>query len=178
MRSLILLAGLLAASAAAATEIHCKGNEQNLETYLKMDDVLFHQRDADRVLEFYAPEFISHNSDAGGSGATKRTAESMKPMWINSKKNQPDRKLRNDLILCVADLVVVRVTVTGTPTNEMYGVPASGKAYSTSAIDIFRFKDGKVVERWGNNDSVGMLSQLGLLLPFAEAQAKAAGKTP
>ena len=174
----ILAAGLLAAASASATEIHCKGNEKNLETYLKMDDVLFHQRDADRVLEFYAPEFISHNSDQGGSGATKRTAESMKPMWINSKKSQPDRKLHNDLILCIADLVVVRVTVTGTQTGPSMGLPATGKKYSTSAIDIFRFKDGKVVERWGNSDTIGMLSQLGLLLPFAEAQAKAAEKTP
>ncbi|MDX2145374.1 MAG: ester cyclase [Rhodospirillaceae bacterium] len=178
MRFALLVAAVAFAAPAAAVEIHCQGNEKNLETYLKMDDVLFHQRDADRVLEFYAPEFISHNSDQGGSGATKRTAESMKPMWINSKKSQPDRKLRNDLILCAADLVVVRVTITATQTGPMFGLPATGKAYSTTATDIFRFKDGKVVERWGNNDGIGMLSQLGLLLPFAEALAKGVEKTP
>ena len=39
----------------------------------------------------------------------------------------------------------------------------TGRAYKTSAIDIYRFKDNKVVERWGNNDGVTLLRQLGLL---------------
>ena len=179
IRSILLAVSVIGAAvaSAAATEIHCAGNEKNRDTYLKMDDVLFDQRDADRVLEFYAPEFISHNTDEGGAGQAVRTAESMKPMWISSKKNQPDRKLNNELILCAGDLVVVRVTMTATQTGPLYGMPATGKAYKTTSTDIFRFKDGKVVERWGNNDGIGMLSQLGLLLPFAQAQAaKAAEK--
>jgi len=176
MRFIILAAGLLVAASASATETHCKGNEKNLETYLKMHDALFMQRDAERVLEFYAPEFISHNSDSGGGGAAKVKAERMKPMWIDSKKNQPDRVLTNDLIMCAGDLVMARVTVTGTQTGPMWGMPATGKAFSTSAMDIYRFKDGKVVERWGNSDGIAMLSQLGLLLPFAQAQAAKAEK--
>jgi hypothetical protein len=31
------------------------------------------------------------------------------------------------------------------------------------ATDIYRFKDNKVVERWGNNDGVTLLRQPGLL---------------
>ena len=84
MRSFLLAAIVCAVAApAVAIETQCKGNEKNLETYLKMYDVLFMKRDESRVLEFYAPEFVSHNSDAGGGGAETRTAESMKPMWID-----------------------------------------------------------------------------------------------
>ncbi len=177
MRSFLLAAIVCAVAApAVAMETQCKGNEKNLETYLKMYDVLFMKRDESRVLEFYAPEFVSHNSDAGGGGAETRTAESMKPMWIDSKKNQPDRVMINELILCAANLVVARVTMKGTQTGPLFGMTATGKTYSTTATDIYRFKDGKVVERWGNNDGIGMLSQLGLLLPFAEAQAARAEK--
>ena len=177
MRSFLLAAIVCAVAApAVAIETQCKGNEKNLETYLKMYDVLFMKRDESRVLEFYAPEFVSHNSDAGGGGAETRTAESMKPMWIDSKKNQPDRVMINELILCAGNLVVARVTMKGTQTGPLFGMTATGKTYSTTATDIYRFKDGKVVERWGNNDGIGMLSQLGLLLPFAEAQAARAEK--
>ncbi|MSO98617.1 MAG: hypothetical protein EXR11_10430 [Rhodospirillaceae bacterium] len=177
MRSIMLAAILsFAAVGASATETHCQGNEKNLETYLKMHDVLFMQRDAERAGEYYAPEFISHNSDEGGGGIVKMKPDDLKPMWINSKKNQPDRVLINDVILCAGDVVVARVTMTGTHTGPMFGMPATGKKYSTSATDIYRFKDGKVVERWGNNDGIGMLSQLGLLLPFAQAQAARAEK--
>ena len=177
MRSFLLAAIVCAVAApAVAIETQCKGNEKNLETYLKMYDVLFMKRDESRVLEFYAPEFVSHNSDAGGGGAETRTAESMKPMWIDSKKNQPDRVMINELILCAGNLVVARVTMKGTQTGPLFGMTATGKTYSTTATDIYRFKDGKVVERWGNSDGIGMLSQLGLLLPFAEAQAARAEK--
>jgi len=177
VRSFLLAAIVCAVAApAVAIETQCKGNEKNLETYLKMYDVLFMKRDESRVLEFYAPEFVSHNSDAGGGGAETRTAESMKPMWIDSKKNQPDRVMINELILCAGNLVVARVTMKGTQTGPLFGMTATGKTYSTTATDIYRFKDGKVVERWGNNDGIGMLSQLGLLLPFAEAQAARAEK--
>jgi predicted ester cyclase len=171
MRAVLFAVLASFAAPALATEIHCQGNEKNLATYLKMHDVLFMQRDETRVLEFYAPEFFSHNSDEGGGDKVTRTAESMKPMWINSKRNMPDRVLVNDLILCAGDLVVARVTVTGTQTGPMFGMPATGKKFSNTATDIFRFRDGKVVERWGNNDGIAMLSQLGLLLPFAQAQA-------
>ena len=177
MRSFLLAAIVCAVAApAVAMETQCKGNEKNLETYLKMYDVLFMKRDESRVLEFYAPEFVSHNSDARAGGAETRTAESMKPMWIDSKKNQPDRVMINELILCAGNLVVARVTMKGTQTGPLFGMTATGKTYSTTATDIYRFKDGKVVERWGNNDGIGMLSQLGLLLPFAEAQAARAEK--
>lgn len=177
MRSFLLAAIVYAVAApAVAIETQCKGNEKNLETYLKMYDVLFMKRDESRVLEFYAPEFVSHNSDAGGGGAETRTAESMKPMWIDSKKNQPDRVMINEIILCAGNLVVARVTMKGTQTGPLFGMTATGKTYSTTATDIYRFKDGKVVERWGNSDGIGMLSQLGLLLPFAQAQAARAEK--
>jgi len=73
--------------------------------------------------------------------------------------------------LCAGDLVIARVTMQGTQTGPLFGMPATNKKYSTTATDVYRFKDGKVVERWGNNDGIGMLSQLGLLLPFAQMQA-------
>ncbi|NKB44266.1 MAG: hypothetical protein GKS03_08315 [Alphaproteobacteria bacterium] len=40
--------------------------------------------------------------------------------------------------------------------------PPNGRRYETSATDTYRFKNGKVIERWGNNDSIAMIRQLGL----------------
>ena len=36
------------------------------------------------------------------------------------------------------------------------------RAFKFTAMDIFRFKDGMVVERWGNSDSLILIRQLGL----------------
>ena len=166
MRTLLKSAALataLMSIPAAATEILCDGHEENLQTYLDMTRILFNERDHTRAAEFYADEFISHNTDEGGLGTSIRNPEHMQRIWINSKRNSPDRVLINDLIVCNGDVVVARVTLKGTRlTGPMEGNPSNGRRYETSAIDIYRFKDGKVVERWGNNDSIAMIRQLGL----------------
>jgi predicted ester cyclase len=178
MRKFIMAATTLTmlAAPAVAGETYCKGNEKNLETYLHMHKVLFMERDETRAGEFYAAEFISHNADEGGSATVKLKPDALKPMWIDSKKNMPDRVLTNDLIICHDDFVTVRVTVTGTQTGPFFGMPAPNKKVNFTAIDIYRFKDGKVVERWGNGDGITMLKQLGVLLPYAQMEAAKAAK--
>ncbi len=173
---LAVAASVAFSASAFAGDTYCKGNEKNLATYLEMHKVLFMQRDETRAGEFYAPEFISHNADEGGSKTVTLKPDALKPMWIDSKKNMPDRVLTNDLIVCAEDFVIVRVTVTGTQTGPFFGMPAPNKKVNFTAIDIYRFKDSKVVERWGNGDGMTMLSQLGVLLPYAQMEAAKAEK--
>jgi len=45
------------------------------------------------------------------------------------------------------------------------GHDATGKAIKVRGMQISRFQDGKLVERWGSRDELGMLSQLGLVSP-------------
>ena len=140
-----------------SAEIVCDGSEENLKTYLNMTRILFNERDHERAREFYAETFISHNVDGGGLGTEVRTPDHMKRIWIHSKENSPNRQLINDLIVCKGDLVIARVTLKGTRVKgNMEGNPPNGRRYETSATDIYRLKDGKVVERWGNNDSIAI----------------------
>jgi len=54
--------------------------------------------------------------------------------------------------------------VHGTDNAGYEGNPPTGKSYSISATDIYRFENGKVVERWGNSDLVSMYKQIGYKL--------------
>jgi len=63
--------------------------------------------------------------------------------------------------------LIARVVLTSKMTGAMGAQAATGKTARISATDIYKFKDGKVVERWGNADNVGQLWQLGLQLPPA-----------
>lgn len=178
--SLVALAALPPAAqgaepaAAKATKpvISCDGNEKNLQTYLKIHDVLFMQRDATRVGEFYAPEVISHNLDSGGGGARPVKNADMAAMWTASKKYDPKRVLADDLILCTGPYVVVRTTMHGSDNFGYEGNKPTGKPYSISATDIYRFENGKVVERWGNADLVSMFRQIGYTLTPPAAPTK------
>lgn len=161
-----------AAASPAKPVIACKGSERNLKQYLQMHDVLFMQRDGSRVDEFYAPELISHDFDSGGGHAITVKNSALVGMWAASKKNDPGRVLADNLIICQGQFVIVRTTVHGTDNAGYEGNPPTGKSYSISATDIYRFENGKVVERWGNSDLVSMYKQIGYKLVPPAAAAK------
>ena len=165
----VLIASLFGASFQALAEprIHCDGHEDNLATYQEIHRILFMERDTTRVTDFYADEVISHNEDTGGAGARSVTPELLEQMWENSKKVDPDRVLEDELILCVDDFVVVRTTMRGNNGGPVLGEPPTGKDYAITATDIYRFEDGKVVERWGNADLITLYRQLGFRMVLA-----------
>ena len=43
------------------------------------------------------------------------------------------------------------------------GVAPTGKTVSLPGINIFRLRDGRIVERWGRLDDLGFLRQLGVV---------------
>ena len=53
------------------------------------------------------------------------------------------------------------MTWSGTHRGEFMGVPATGKRVSIGVIDIIRVSGGKLVEHWGQMDSMGMMQQIG-----------------
>ena len=59
--------------------------------------------------------------------------------------------------------MVIRKTFRGTQTGEFMGMPPTGKSISVGVIDIFRIAGGKIVEHWGQMDSMGMMQQLGAM---------------
>lgn len=162
MRTVFILTVLALTGPARATEIHCDGQTGNLNRYLGMFEVLFIQRDGSRAGEFYADPFISHNADDGGSETTLARPDRMEQMFKASKQASPDRTLVNDLIICKDDMVSTRMTVTGTQTGVMMGNEPTGRPFKFTAMDIFRFRDGMVVERWGNSDTLVLIRQLSL----------------
>jgi len=138
-------------------ETHCEGQEALLAIYLDMSRILFNERQGHRAGEFYEAEFISHNNDEGGDGVSTVRPADMAAMWNSSKVNEPERQVINNLIICKDGLVVAQVTTNGMRT----GTDKVRRRYSTSAMDIYRFQNGKVVERWGNNDHITIVRQTG-----------------
>lgn len=66
-------------------------------------------------------------------------------------------------ILAEGEKAAVRVTVTAVHTGPFLGAPPTGRRVTETGIDILRFSDGKLVERWGQFDELGLLRQLDLL---------------
>ncbi len=68
-----------------------------------------------------------------------------------------------DVLIGEGDLVAARFTMRGVHRNEFMGIPPTGKEVTVTGMDIMRFKDGKGVEHWANQDDLGMMQQFGVL---------------
>jgi len=63
-----------------------------------------------------------------------------------------------------ADRVGVRGTITGTHKGNYMGAAGTGKSIKWTGLIIYRLdKDGKIVERWQDFDSLSMLQQLSVI---------------
>ncbi|MDX2145373.1 MAG: ester cyclase [Rhodospirillaceae bacterium] len=167
MKKLLAAALLLTAPAAHAGEVQCQGNEAMLARYIGLFDEVFNGRKLDRIEDYIAADFLPHDGAPGARGP-----EAIRSFVTNMAKSFPKRKLTNDLIVCGGDLLVAYQTVEGTNDGPLFGgLPPTGKSFNFKWIDIYRFKGGKVVERWGAGDALGMMQQMGfkLMPPAAEA---------
>jgi predicted ester cyclase len=61
------------------------------------------------------------------------------------------------------DLVVEHFTASGTQHGAIFGAPASGRTVTVPGINIWRVRNGRIVERWGRLDELGLLRQLELI---------------
>lgn len=75
----------------------------------------------------------------------------------------PDWHTRIDDLIGEADKVVARITMTGTHTGHFYGIPPTGTRVEFTGIYIVRIANGKIVEHWGEEDAVSLLTQLGVM---------------
>ncbi|WP_314241223.1 ester cyclase [Empedobacter tilapiae] len=104
--------------------------ESNKEIVLKFYQQMFGDKDLRAVDKYIAPEYIQHNPTvADGSAAFKKAAE----VWF---KDAPKNKIDVQHIAAEGDLVFLHIKDTN--------LDGSLK----SVIDIFRLKDGKIVEHW------------------------------
>jgi predicted ester cyclase len=68
-----------------------------------------------------------------------------------------------DDIIADGDKVIARFTARGIHKGEFMGLPPTGKAIIMTGIEIFRIKEGKIAELWGEANLMGLMQQLGIL---------------
>lgn len=108
--------------------------------------------------DLVAPASVDHDPAPGqGTGPAGYQA-----MFSELRTAFPDLKVEVDHLTATDDDVAIAYTATGTHDGELQGHAPTGKPVSFRGVQIGRFADGKLVERWGSSDQLGMLGQLGL----------------
>ena len=76
----------------------------------------------------------------------------------------PDARITIEDIIGEGDTVAFRFVLRGTHQGTFAGLPATGKEVTVTGMDFIRIVEGKLVELWSNQDTLGWLQQLGLEL--------------
>lgn len=74
----------------------------------------------------------------------------------------PDLELAPVTVVADDDHVAMAYTITGTHEGEFMGIAATGERISARGCEIVKFRDAKVIERWGSSDEMGIMTQLGM----------------
>ncbi|MCC0808668.1 MULTISPECIES: ester cyclase [Methylobacterium] len=75
----------------------------------------------------------------------------------------PDMQVEVKKLVAEGDSVAFAYTLTGTHQGDFNGHKPTGKAIKVRGMQIGRFVDGKMVERWGSSDELGILKQIGAI---------------
>ena len=100
---------------------------------------------------------VDHDPAPGqGSGP-----EGFRTFFTGLRAAFPDMKVEPQTMVSENDKVAFAYTLTGTHQGDFLGVTATGKSIEVRGMQIGRFEDGKMVERWGSSDELGILKQIG-----------------
>ena len=113
---------------------------------------------ADQVL---GPDIdhVAHGAPPGtppGPEGAKKTL----PIYRNAF---PDLHATIEFQLTDGDKVVSFFTIRGTHKGEFQGIPPTNRPVKISGITIDRIVGGKIVERWGVFDRLGMMQHIGIV---------------
>ena len=140
-------------------------SQENKALFERLITEVFGRGNLNVVDELIAQDVIDHDPVPGqepGVAGLKAGAKMFRSAF-------PDLNVTVEDLIAEGDKVVARVTTTGTHKGDFMGIPATGRSISVKEFHIVRILNGKAVEHWGLEDSLGMMQQLGVIPEEAPA---------
>jgi steroid delta-isomerase-like uncharacterized protein len=123
------------------------------------DEEIVNGHDLDAIPKWFASDFVDHvaipGMPDGVDGVRARHAMLFTAM--------PDIHIDIDDVIASRDTTAARFTITGTDTGGFMGMAPTNRSVTVTGMDFMRFRDGLIVEHWGELDMLGVLQQLGVI---------------
>lgn len=112
----------------------------------------------DVAVESFAPDAVDHDP-APGQGAGR---EGFKAFFTELTTAFPDAHIEPAHTVADDENIAIAYTLTGTHQGDFNGIAPTGKKIEVRGMQIGRFENGQIVERWGSSDELGIVQQLGI----------------
>jgi steroid delta-isomerase-like uncharacterized protein len=130
--------------------------EDNLAVQQKFGGAV-NSGDLEQLRDVIAQDVVDHDpapdQAAGPEGYIR--------MFASLRRSFPDLAVSVDSLVMDDDKIAIAYTLTGTQNGEFLGVAPTGRKVRARGVQIARFQGGKMVERWGSSDQLGILQQIG-----------------
>jgi predicted ester cyclase len=111
--------------------------------------------------EAFHPEFKNHYRPEGRDiPETNRPASGFQAFYGALLQGFPDATVEIGDQLAERDLVATRKTFRGTHLGELWDLPPTGNRVELEFIDIFRLRDGRLIEHWTSMDINALRQQM------------------
>jgi predicted ester cyclase len=133
--------------------------EKNKAVALRFEEEFKNKANVDVVFDVMAPDFTHHLPFPGlpaGRDGMKAVGQSVFASFAHEN-------LKIVVEQCFGDgeFVATRVRVRARHTGDFNGIPATGKEVGWTENNLFRIRDGKIIEMWGEGNFLGLMAQLG-----------------
>ena len=108
--------------------------------------------------EIFAEDYVRHDLRPSEPAPGP---EGQKQIAADFRSAVPDLRVVVDLLVAEDDYVVGRWTAAGTHRGPWGTLEATGRRTTFSAVNVFRFENGKVAEIWNHRDDLGLREQIG-----------------
>jgi steroid delta-isomerase-like uncharacterized protein len=131
--------------------------EQNLAALGKFSEAV-NKGHFDLFQESVAADCVDHDPAPGQVAGP----EGYRMLFSGLREAFPDLSVSPETLVPDEESLAFAYTMAGTHRGVLMGIAPTGKKVSIRGLQISKFRDGKMVERWGSSDQLGMLQQLGV----------------
>jgi predicted ester cyclase len=120
--------------------------------------VVWNYRDDSGIERLAATDVIVHGLDESGKPVIgSHLFRKFRQAFLSAF---PDIHVDVEDVMLEGDKTAVRLKFFGTHTGDGLGIPPTGKRFTSTAIVIILWRDGKIAESWNEFDAAGMTRQL------------------
>ena len=134
-------------------------SEENKAVVLRHHEEIWSKGHVDAVDDCFAADFVGHHP----STPDWIGRESVKVAVRIMHKAFPDFTETVEDVIAEGDRVVTRFTSCGTHRGKLGAIAPTRRCISMAEFAIFRLVGGRIVEKWGLIDRLGMYQQLGVV---------------
>jgi steroid delta-isomerase-like uncharacterized protein len=115
--------------------------------------------DIDSAVEVFAVDAVDHDPAPGQSPGREGFREFFRVL----ARAFPDARFDPQYLVADDDHVCVAYTLTGTHKGPFHDIPATGQRIEVRGVQVGRFENAQIVERWGSTDELGIMQQIGAI---------------